>query len=116
MKEATRPRAYVFGLWGAIAAISGVAVLVGFAVFSHFSDEVIAATTAVAAGAILAMLADTMIPQGVRVRPRPDRLVTVTGFLVAFVLSKPGERWAPSSHAQITRGYGHGGSPKPRCW
>ena len=35
----------------------------GYAVFSRLGKEVIAATTAVAAGAILAMLADTMIPE-----------------------------------------------------
>ena len=42
---------------------SGVASLLGYALFSHFSAEIIAATTAVAAGAILAMLTDTIIPE-----------------------------------------------------
>ena len=59
-------------------------------VFSRFSDEVIAATTAVAAGAILAMLADTMIPEafedGAQLRGPDHR----GGFLAAFVLTKLG--------------------------
>ena len=92
MKKAKRPPGYVFGVWGVIAVISGIAALVGFAVFSHFSAEVIAATTAVAAGAILAMLADTMIPEAFEYAHNLTGLVTVTGFLVAFVLSKLGER------------------------
>jgi zinc transporter, ZIP family len=37
-------------VWGTIAVVSGLAAMLGFGVFSHFSAEVIAATTAVAAG------------------------------------------------------------------
>jgi zinc transporter, ZIP family len=90
MKKARRSPAYIFGLWGAIAALSGVAALVGFGVFSHFSAAVVAATTAVAAGAILAMLADTMIPEAFEYAHNLTGLVTVTGFLAAFMLSKLG--------------------------
>ena len=90
MKQAHRPSGYIFGLWGAIAVVSGVGALLGFAVFSHFSVEVIAATTAVAAGAILAMLADTMIPEAFEYAHNLTGLITVAGFLVAFMLSKLG--------------------------
>ena len=90
MKKAKRPPAYIFGLWSAIAVVSGVAALAGFAVFSHFSDAVVAATTAVAAGAILAMLADTMIPEAFEYTHNLTGLITVAGFLIAFMLSKLG--------------------------
>ncbi len=90
MKKAKRSPGYIFGLWGGIAAVSGVAALVGFAIFSHFSAAVIAATTAVAAGAILAMLADTMIPEAFEYAHDLTGLVTVAGFLAAFMLSKLG--------------------------
>jgi zinc transporter, ZIP family len=90
MKKAKRPPAYIFGLWSAIAVVSGVAALAGFAVFSHFSDAVVAATTAVAAGAILAMLADTMIPEAFEYAHNLTGLITVAGFLIAFMLSKLG--------------------------
>src|SRR3954471_21265386 len=63
MKKAGRSARYIFGVWGAIAVLSGLAALIGYAVFGHFSNDVIAATTAIAAGAMLAMLADTMIPE-----------------------------------------------------
>ncbi len=63
MRKAGRSPLYVFGIWGGIALISGFAALAGYALFSHFSDDVIAATTATAAGAILSMLVDTMIPE-----------------------------------------------------
>jgi zinc transporter, ZIP family len=88
MRRAGRSPRYVFGVWGAIALVSGVAALVGYTVFSRFSVEVIAATTAVAAGAILAMLADTMIPEAFAEAHDFAGLVTVAGFLAAFVLTK----------------------------
>jgi zinc transporter, ZIP family len=88
MKKAGRSALYVFGVWGAIALISGLAALAGYGVFSHFSNGVIAATTAVAAGAILAMLVDTMIPEAFAEAHDFAGLITVIGFLVAFILSK----------------------------
>ena len=90
MKQAGRSAAYIFGIWGGIACTSGVAALVGYTVFQGFSDEIIAATTAVAAGAILAMLADTMIPEAFEDAHNFAGLITVAGFLAAFMLSKLG--------------------------
>jgi ZIP family zinc transporter len=90
MKQAGRSAAYVFGVWGGIAAVSGVASLVGYAVFRSFSPDVIAATIAIAAGAILAMLADTMVPEAFEEAHNFAGLITVVGFLAAFLLSKSG--------------------------
>lgn len=81
---------YVSAVWGGITIVSAVAALIGYAVFRHFSAEVVAATTAVAAGAILAMLADTMIPEAFEQAHDLAGLITVAGFLVAFILSKLG--------------------------
>ena len=90
MKKAGRSAAYVFGVWVGIAVLSGLAALVGYAVFRNFSADVIAGTTAVAAGAILAMLADTMIPEAFETAHDLAGLITVAGFLAAFVLTKLG--------------------------
>ncbi|MBD0373489.1 MAG: ZIP family zinc transporter [Pyrinomonadaceae bacterium] len=91
MKKAGRSVRYIFGVWAAIAIISGVAAFAGYAVFSHFSEEVIAATTAVAAGGILAMLVDTMIPEAFEEAHNFAGLITVLGFLLAFILTKLGD-------------------------
>lgn len=88
MKKAGRSTLYVFGVWGGIAIISGFAALIGYAVFRHFSPDVIAATTAIAAGAILSMLVDTMIPEAFEETHNFAGLITVLGFLAAFVLTK----------------------------
>ncbi len=90
MKKAGRSWQYVFGLWAGITLICGVSSLLGFVVFSHFSPQVIGATTAVAAGAVLAMIADTMIPEAFEVAHNFTGLITVLGFLAAFMLSKLG--------------------------
>ncbi|RYZ87709.1 MAG: ZIP family zinc transporter, partial [Moraxellaceae bacterium] len=62
----------------------------GYAVFNSFSDEIIAATTAIAAGAILAMIADTMMPEAFETAHNWAGLITVMGFLSAFMLTKLG--------------------------
>ncbi|MFB9863954.1 ZIP family zinc transporter [Rufibacter immobilis] len=90
MKKANRSKIYIFGVWGAIAVISGVAALLGYTVFSGLSPDVIAATTALAAGAILAMISDTMIPEAFEVTHDFTGLITVLGFLTAFLLSHAG--------------------------
>lgn len=88
MKRAGRSVAYIFGLHAAIVVISALAALAGYSVFSGFSPDVIAATTAVAAGGILAMLSDTMMPEAFEEAHDILGLVTVGGFLAAFVLTK----------------------------
>lgn len=49
-----------------------------------------AATTALAAGGILAMLVDTMVPEAFEEAHDFTGLITVLGFLAAFALSKGG--------------------------
>lgn len=90
MKRAGRSAAYVFGLWGGILVASSLAATIGYLVFSHFSATTVAATTAVAAGGILAMLADTMIPEAFEEAHDMAGLVTAAGFVSAFALSKLG--------------------------
>ncbi|MFH9011743.1 ZIP family metal transporter [Streptomyces sp. NPDC017943] len=87
MKKAGRGKGYVFAVWGAIAAASTVAAILGYVVLGGFSATVIAGVTAVAAGAILAMIADTMIPEAFEEAHLAIGLVTVAGFLVSFALS-----------------------------
>ncbi|MDG9701494.1 ZIP family metal transporter [Streptomyces sp. DH37] len=87
MKQAGRGKGYVFGVWGAIAAASTVSAVLGYAVVGGLSPAVVAAVTAVAAGAILAMIADTMIPEAFEDTHLAIGLITVAGFLVSFTLS-----------------------------
>jgi ZIP family zinc transporter len=65
-----------------------VAALIGYVAFAGLAPAYVAAVTAVAAGAILAMIADTMIPEAFEIAHEYAGLVTVAGFLAAFALSK----------------------------
>ena len=67
-----------------------MASLLGYSLFRNFSEDVVAATTATAAGAILAMLVDTMIPEATEATHDYSGLIAVAGFLAAFCLTKLG--------------------------
>ena len=90
MKKSGRTKTYIFGIWIGITVISAVASLCGYTIFKKFSPNVIAATIAVAAGAILAMLSDTMIPEAFEEGHDYIGVITVMGFLAAFLLTKMG--------------------------
>lgn len=90
MRKAGRSARYVFGVWGGIALASGVAAWLGAMTLRGASPELVAAVTAVAAGAILAMLVDTMIPEAFDETREFAGLIAVAGFLAAFALSKLG--------------------------
>ena len=87
MRRAGRGKAYVFGVWTAIAAASTVSAVLGYTVVGAVSPAVVAGVTAVAAGAILAMIADTMIPEAFEEAHLAIDLITVCGFPLSFALS-----------------------------
>src|SRR5215208_1716795 len=88
MKQAGQSARFIFGVWASIAGLSSLAALIGYAMVSRFAPEWIAAVTAFAEVAILAMLADTMIPEAFEEAHNFTGLITVVGFLLAFVLSR----------------------------
>jgi ZIP family zinc transporter len=87
MKAAGRSAGYVFGLWGAIMLVSGVASLVGYAAFAELPPEIVAVTQSIAAGALLALIADTMIPEAFAETHDAAGLIAALGFLSGFALS-----------------------------
>lgn len=87
MKNAGRSARYIFGVWMGIAMLSGIGALLGYAIFSGLPPEIVAVSTAVAAGAILAMLVDTMIPEAFEHTHNASGVIAVAGFLLAFLLS-----------------------------
>lgn len=90
MKRSGRSAAYVFGVWGGIAVVSGVASLLGFLLLAGASASVIAFMTTIAAGAILAMIANTMIPEAFAQDRSVTGLITAVGFVSAFALHEIG--------------------------
>ena len=90
MQRAGRSARYVFGVWGGIAVASGVAAMVGALGLSGAAPATIALITALAAGAILAMVADTMIPEAFEQTHAWTGLITALGFLAAFSIGRLG--------------------------
>ncbi len=90
MKAAGRSARYVFGVWGGIAVASAVSAALGYALLGGAGEELTAVITAVAAGAILTMVADTMIPEAFERTHLLTGLITTVGFLTAFTVSRLG--------------------------
>jgi ZIP family zinc transporter len=74
-------------LWLSVVGISVVAGALGFAVFDHASAQEGAIVQGFAAGALLTMLADTMMPEAFEFGGRLVGLATVAGFAVALAIS-----------------------------
>jgi ZIP family zinc transporter len=90
MKRSGRSARYVFGVWVGIALASGIAALVGYLSLGSASPQAVAVITAVAAGAILTMVADTMIPEAFERTHTWTGVITTLGFLTAFALEVAG--------------------------
>ncbi len=88
MKRAGRSASYVFGVWGGIALASGLAALLGVVLLHDAAPATIAVITATSAGAILAMIADTMIPEAFEVTHAWTGLIAAVGFLIAFSIER----------------------------
>jgi ZIP family zinc transporter len=77
----------VMGLWALVATVSGIAALVGYALLDGASPRTIAFVLAFAGGAILTMLADTMMPEAFEHGGRYVGLATTAGFGLAFAIT-----------------------------
>jgi ZIP family zinc transporter len=87
MSAAGRPRKAILRLWLLVAAICALASLAGYLVADAVSGDAKAAIDGFAAGALLVMLIDSMIPDARHDAGRGAGLVTVLGFAVAAGLS-----------------------------
>lgn len=78
--------AKIMALWIGITLFSAFASLLGYVLFQSAGDDVVAFVLAFAAGAILTMLADTMIPEAYENGGKMVGIVTTLGFAVAFTI------------------------------
>jgi ZIP family zinc transporter len=87
MREGGKPPATIRRLWILVALICATATVIGYVVADNVSGNLNAAVDGFAAGALLVMLIDSMIPDAVRKGGDVSGLVTVLGFAVAAGLS-----------------------------
>lgn len=80
-------RGRILGLWALVALVTALASLAGYAWFDGASDETVAFVLAFAGGAVLTMLADTMMPEAFEHGGKLVGLATTLGFAVAFAIT-----------------------------
>ncbi|WP_374311637.1 ZIP family metal transporter [Microbacterium sp.] len=73
-------------LWSGIALVTVVAAVLGFVAFQSASPQLIALITTIAAGGLLAMVCNTMIPEAFEEQRALTGLYATVGFLAAFLL------------------------------
>jgi ZIP family zinc transporter len=77
----------VVGLWGGIALASACAAQLGFVALDNASPDLLAFILAFAGGAVLTMLATSMMPEAYEHAGRSVGVLTVVGFTLAFVIA-----------------------------
>jgi ZIP family zinc transporter len=87
MRDSGRSRSEILWLWAAVAAICTLATVAGYWIADVTSGDLRAALDGFAAGALLVMLIDSMIPDATKEAGRVAGLVTTIGFAVATGLS-----------------------------
>jgi zinc transporter, ZIP family len=88
MREEGRSRGYILGVWSAVAVACVLATIGGYSLLAGLSAGWVSAILALAAGGILALLADTMFPEAFEHGGRWVALATAVGFSCAFLLSE----------------------------
>jgi zinc transporter, ZIP family len=81
------PTAYIIGVWVVVVLICAVASAVGYVALDGASGNLVGGLQAFAAGAVLTMLVDTMVPDALKFGGKAAGLITVLGFALAFLLS-----------------------------
>ncbi len=80
------PKAHVVELWVLIVVVSALASLAGYVLLDTASPDVIAFVQCFAGGAILTMLADTMMPEAYQHGGKVVGVLTTLGFILAYGL------------------------------
>jgi ZIP family zinc transporter len=73
-------------MWIGIVAVSGLASPAGYGLFQNYSPATAAFILTLAAGTILTMLANTMMPEAFKHADRWVGVVTTLGSAIAFTI------------------------------
>lgn len=87
MREAHRSRSAVLGTWMACALLLAAAVVAGRAMADPLGDEALSVALGFAGGAVLASLADTLMPKAFEQGGPLVAFATAAGFFLSFVLA-----------------------------
>lgn len=86
LRASGTPARRILTLWGVVVAVSTLAAAAGYVLLDGAGDGAVAGLSAYAGGAVLTMLASTMLPEAHAEGGRVTGLVTTAGFLLAVLL------------------------------
>ena len=87
MREEGRSARAVVGIWAVCGVLLAAAVVAGNALAGPLSDPVLALALGFAGGAVLASLADTLMPEAFEHGRPLNAFATAAGFFLSFVLA-----------------------------
>jgi ZIP family zinc transporter len=87
MRRGGRSALFAIGIWSLAAVLLTAAVVFGRGVFAQLPEEHLAFPLAFAGGAVLASLADTLMPEAFEHGRPLNAMATAGGFLLSFILS-----------------------------
>jgi ZIP family zinc transporter len=87
MRAQGRSAGFILGVWGVCAVLLTVAVVIGAGPLANTDEDTLSLPLAFAAGAVLASLADTLMPEAYEKGGPVVAVSTAAGFLLSFVLS-----------------------------
>ncbi len=88
MRHASRSRTYILGVWGGVAAGGILLTVVGYLLASTLNPLAVASLQMLGAGALVAMVVETLVPEAVDGSPRFSGLMVVAGFSSLLLLAE----------------------------
>ena len=87
MRAANRSVGFAVAVWSGTAVLLTVAVVVGYGALAGLAEASLAFPLSFAGGAVLASLADTLMPEAFEHGRPLNSLATAVGFFVSFILA-----------------------------
>ena len=88
MRQQGRSKRFAVGVWSATAVVLAAAVVLGNVALSGAGEGTLAVLLAFAGGAVLASLADTLMPDAYREGGAWVAFATAAGFLLSFLIAE----------------------------
>jgi len=87
MRDEGRSKGFAVGIWALAAVLLAAAVLIGRVAVAGLSEALLSFLLAFAGGAVLASLADTLMPEAFEHGKPWNSFATSVGFFISFVLA-----------------------------
>ncbi|MDR0911226.1 MAG: ZIP family zinc transporter [Methanobrevibacter sp.] len=78
---------FIFGVWIFITIATGLSAMLGYTIFSQTDHHILSFALAIAAGALISMIADVLLPEAYEKTHEFTGFLMALGFLLSFILS-----------------------------